>query len=239
MNPIRTRIKICGITRPQDARAAVAAGADAIGFIFAESSPRRVAPEQARDIVASLPPFVDAVGVFVDQDVEYIEELVNYCGLTMVQLHGRETPAICKRLSVRVLKGFRISAERLAGGLVDFGPYYGAVAGFLLDTYSKGQVGGTGEVFDWQLVEHNQPPGPVILAGGLTPANVSVAIQMVRPFAVDVNSGVESEPGIKEESAIRRLVEAVRQADALLTAKENGDLEESEAADAQSQEEES
>ncbi len=212
----RTRIKVCGITRPADARAAVAAGADAVGFIFAEASPRKVTPEAVRDIVASLPPFVDAVGVFVDQDVEYIEELVNYCGLTVVQLHGKESPAVCKRLSVRVLKAFRISADRLAAGLVEYGPYYGNVAGFLLDTYAKGQAGGTGEVFDWQLVEHNRPPGPVILAGGLTPANVSVAVQMVRPFAVDINSGVEEAPGIKDEEAIRRAVEAVRQADAIL-----------------------
>ncbi len=171
----RTRIKICGMTRAHDARHAVACGVDALGFIFVEQSPRYIEPDQARDIIASLPPFVDAVGVFMDADADLVEEIIHYCGLTMVQLHGQESPEYCRQISARVLKGFRISAERLATGLVDFGPYFGAVEGFLLDAYNKGQAGGTGEVFDWQLVEHNQPPCPQHRARGLSAAGTRPA----------------------------------------------------------------
>ncbi|MEW6426730.1 MAG: phosphoribosylanthranilate isomerase [Thermodesulfobacteriota bacterium] len=214
----RTRIKICGICEMSDARVAVEAGVDALGFIFAPASPRRIDPEKARDIIASLPPFVDAVGVFMDEELAHVEEIVQFCGLTTVQLHGSESPEYCNELDCRVMKAFRISAERLDSGEVDFGPYYGAVEGFLLDTYHRQMAGGTGQPFDWRLLERVKPAGPVILAGGLTPENVATAIQLVRPFAVDANSGVEEAPGRKGHDAIRRLVRAVRQADAALSA---------------------
>lgn len=212
---MRTRIKICGITEMTDAKAAVEAGVDALGFIFAEKSPRRIDPQKAREIIAALPPFVDAVGVFVNEYVDVVEEIVQYCRLTMVQLHGGETPEYCDKISCRVMKSFSISAERVAEGAVDFKPYVGVVEAFLLDTWHSKVDGGTGETFDWDLVAQLQPPGPIVLAGGLNPDNVADSIRMVRPFAVDLNSGLESEPGRKDHEAIARAVTAVRGADAL------------------------
>lgn len=212
----RTRVKVCGITEANDARKAIDAGVDALGFIFVKKSPRYISPEEARDIIASLPPFVDAVGVFMDAPFDVVEEIVQYAGLTISQLHGSESPDYCQRLDCRVMKSFRISADRLEDGLVEFGPYFGEVEGFLLDTYSKGIGGGTGHAFDWRLIEKMQPPGPVILAGGLNPGNVSTAIQLLRPFAVDVNSGVETAPGKKDAAAIQKLMSAVRKADSFV-----------------------
>ncbi len=206
----RTRIKVCGITDPVDAAAAVAAGVDSLGFIFAHS-PRRVDPDRAREIIRQLPPMVDAVGVFVDKDPREVEELVQYCRLTMVQLHGAESPGYCRDLSLRVVKSFRVGPRSTAA---DLAPYQGAVAGFLLDTYRQGVAGGTGAVFDWDLVARVAPPGPVILAGGLDPDNVAEAIRRVHPFAVDVNSGVEHAPGIKDHDKLNRFVAVVRNSDA-------------------------
>ncbi|MCF6291546.1 MAG: phosphoribosylanthranilate isomerase [Desulfobacterales bacterium] len=211
---IRTRIKVCGITDPADAAAAVAAGVDSLGFIFADS-PRRVEPDLARDIIRYLPPMVDAVGVFVDKDLREVEEIIQYCRLTMVQLHGAESPGYCRGLSIRVVKSFRIGPHSTAA---DLAPYEGAVAGFLLDTYRQGVAGGTGAVFDWDLVEKVAPPGPVILAGGLDPDNVAEAVHRVRPFAVDVNSGVEYAPGRKDHDLLNRFVALVRNTDATLAA---------------------
>ena len=211
---IRTRIKVCGITDPVDAKAAVAAGVDSLGFIFAES-PRQVDPDRAREIIRHLPPMVDAVGVFVDQDPQEVEEIVQYCKLTMVQLHGAESPEYCRGLSLRVVKSFRVGPHSTAA---DLAPYEGAVAGFLLDTYRQGVAGGTGAVFDWDLVAKVAPPGPVILAGGLDPDNVAEAVRLVHPFAVDVNSGVESAPGIKDHDKLNRFVAVVRNTDGALAA---------------------
>lgn len=206
----RTRIKICGMTEAVRVREAVAAGVDALGFIFAPGSPRRLEPQQARELIASLPPFVDAVGVFVNEEAAVIGELVDYCGLTMVQLHGDEEPDFCRAMPVRVLKAIRVGAHSRAEEL---SPYRGCVAGFVLDTYRDGRAGGTGEAFDWCLVSQLAPPAPVILAGGLTPTNVAAAIEVVRPFAVDFNSGLESAPGRKDSALMRQAVAVVRQVD--------------------------
>jgi len=207
---VRTRIKVCGITEPEAAAAAQAAGVDALGFIFAPQSPRRIEPEKAKEIIGSIPLFTDAVGVFVDEDPQVIEEIVQYCGLTVVQLHGTESPVVCSKLPFRKIKAFRVSPQTEAEELA---LYSGQVDSFLLDTYRQGIAGGTGETFDWGLVKKIAPPGPVILAGGLNPDNVAAAIRQVRPYAVDVNSGVESAPGCKDLEMICRFVQEVRRAD--------------------------
>ena len=207
---LRTRIKVCGITCKEDARAAVAAGADALGFIFAEQSPRLVEPDMVRTITDELPPFVDRVGVFLDEEIEVIEEIVHYCRLRVVQLHGSESPEFCRKMSCQVIKSFSIHA---GSGSEELAVYADAVWGFLLDTRHKEMVGGTGMTFDWKLVEQLKPPGPVILAGGLTPANVCEAIRQVKPFAVDVNSGVEYQPGRKDADKLKSFAHEVRKAD--------------------------
>ncbi len=206
----RTRIKVCGITELEDARVAVAAGADGLGFIFVPQSPRHVDPDRVREITAQLPPLVDAVGVFVDEEIEVVKEIVQYCGLSVVQLHGTETPEYCANISCRVIKSFSIHP---ATKNEDFMPYAEVVSGFLLDTFHKDMAGGTGMVFDWQLIETARPPGPVILAGGLTADNVANAITQVKPFAVDVNSGVEYQPGRKDADKLKSFVQQVRKAD--------------------------
>ncbi len=209
----RTRIKICGMTRLDQVEAAVEAGVDALGFIFAPESPRKIDPKNAREIITGLPPFVDAVGVFVNEDPEVVEEIVNYCGLTVIQLHGTESEGYCKKLTCRILKAFSIGSDGLARNDLDMASYVDVVSGFLLDTFHKDMDGGTGVAFDWSFLETIRPPGPLILAGGLSSGNVGEAIQRVRPFAVDVNSGVEVEPGIKDIEKIRLVVSEVRKAD--------------------------
>ncbi|MFZ5770552.1 MAG: phosphoribosylanthranilate isomerase [Thermodesulfobacteriota bacterium] len=202
----RTRIKICGMTDLEEVRHAVAAGVDALGFIFAKASPRYIEPERARGIISTLPPFVDAVGVFVNEDAEQVAEIVQYCNLTVIQLHGAESPDYCRRFQTRVIKAFQVHAGLAARDLL---AYEEVVSGFLLDTYDKNQAGGTGKTFDWSLIQALQPGKPVILAGGLGPANVAQAIAAVRPFAVDVNSAIEREPGHKDPELISALVAAV------------------------------
>ena len=206
----RTRIKICGITEKTEAEFIARMGVDALGFIFAPQSPRRIEPEAAREIIATLPPFIDAVGVFVDEEADVVQELINYCKLTMVQLHGTENAAYCNRMPCRVVKSFRIGPHSEADELQI---YRGAVTGYLLDTFHEKIAGGTGRTFDWELVEKVVPPGPVILAGGLTPDNVAEAIRVVHPFAVDFNSGVEAAPGRKDLDKVSLAVTAVRDAD--------------------------
>ena len=212
MMPLRTRIKVCGITTQEDARSAVAAGADALGFIFVEQSPRVIIPDTVRAITAQLPPFVSSVGVFRDQDRELVEEIVRYCRLTLVQLHGAETPDYCRSFSCGVIKSFAMRADSKSDELA---AYAEVASGFLLDTYHKEMAGGTGMVFDWKLVSQVKPPAPVILAGGLSPQNVAEAIRQVRPYAVDVNSGVEYQPGRKDSDKLKCFAQEVRKADEL------------------------
>jgi phosphoribosylanthranilate isomerase len=207
----RTRIKVCGITARADLVHAVAAGVDGLGFIFAKNSPRRIEPEKARELIKSVPPFVDTVGVFVNEDPDVVTDIIKYCGLTMVQLHGQENVDYCQYMPVRVLKSFAVSSE--TDGLV-MALYDGVAAGYLLDTHHETMAGGTGQTFDWRLVNGLRVPGPILLAGGLGPENVGAAIAAVHPFAVDVNSGVETAPGRKDHDKLTELVAAVRRADA-------------------------
>jgi phosphoribosylanthranilate isomerase len=201
------RIKICGITNLEDAILAAELGADALGFIFYAKSPRYVAPEAAREIIAQLPPFVAAVGVFVDEAAAVVQELAARAGLDWVQLHGQESPDYCRNLGRKVIKGFRIKDEDSLRLLAD---YQGAAQALLLDTYKQGQVGGTGTAFDWRLAREAKKYGKIILAGGLYPDNVAMAIEVAGPDAVDTASGTEAAPGKKDPAKLRAFFEAVR-----------------------------
>lgn len=204
---MRIRIKICGTTNLDDALLAADLGADALGFIFYPPSPRYVAPETAREIIAHLPPFVAAVGVFVDEDAAQVQDVAARAGLDWVQLHGRESPEYCRSLGRKVIKGFRIKDET---SLLELEAYRGAVQAMLLDTYKKGQVGGTGTAFDWRLAREAKKFGRIILAGGLNPENVAQAIQVAAPDAVDTASGTEAAPGRKDPEKLRAFCKAVR-----------------------------
>jgi phosphoribosylanthranilate isomerase len=200
-------VKICGITDPKDAWIAVELGAAALGFIFA-ASPRQITPHKARDIINAIPPFVKTVGVFVNEDLTAIKNVKHYCGLDLVQLHGDEPPDLCAELMPYAIKALRIKDE---SSLRTARPYRGKVRALLLDTYSKDKAGGTGETFDWQLALKIKKLGvPIILAGGLGPSNINDAISTVRPYAVDVNSGVEEHPGKKNHTLIEDLMQKVK-----------------------------
>jgi phosphoribosylanthranilate isomerase len=199
------KIKICGITNLEDALLAAELGADALGFIFYAKSPRHVAPETAREIIAQLPPFVTAVGVFVDEAAAVVQELAARVRLDWVQLHGQESPDYCRHLGRKVIKGFRIQD---AGSLRRLADYQAAAQALLLDTYKKGQVGGTGEIFDWHLARQAKKYGHIILAGGLTAENVAMAIATAGPAAVDAASGTEAAPGKKDPAKLRAFFEA-------------------------------
>jgi len=201
------RVKICGITRAEDALMAVEAGADALGFIFYPKSPRYITPEEARLIKTKLPPFVATVGVFVDEDPGRVMKIASEAGLGAVQLHGHETPAYCANMGINVIKALRVRDE---GDIRAMAGY--EVSAFLLDTYKEGQMGGTGEVFDWDLALKAVKCGktPIILSGGLTPDNVARAVEKVRPYAVDVSSGVEVQPGVKDRDKVRDFIENVK-----------------------------
>lgn len=200
-----TRVKICGITRWEDARRAAELGADALGFIFHAASPRYIEPARAAEIAGRLPPFISTVGVFVDAPADEIRSTIDVCRLSAVQLHGRETPDFCRGFSVRVIKAFRVRGARLPAHVADY-----AVDALLLDTYRAGVPGGTGETFDWEVACEAKRLGPVILAGGLRPENVAAAVKQVRPYAVDVSSGVEVAPGRKDHDRMADFVNRVR-----------------------------
>lgn len=202
---MRTRVKICGITRPQDAITAAHAGADAIGLVFYADSPRAVEPEQAREIVSALPPFVTTVGLFVDASEQTVREILAAVPLDLLQFHGHETPDDCQRYDRPYLKALRMREE--ADVVAAAKQYYDA-AGLLLDTYKPGVPGGTGDTFDWRRIP-GQLNKPVILAGGLTPDNVAEAIAVARPFGVDVSGGVEAEKGIKDAYKINAFMAEV------------------------------
>ena len=208
----RIRIKMCGTTNREDALAAVAAGVDALGFIFYENSPRNIDSEEAKRIIDELPPFVDTVGVFVDRDREEVEEIIRYCRLGYAQLHGQESAKYCERLArfaapCQVIKALRVGKKIKAE---DVSSYSEHVKGFLLDTYQKDVIGGTGRCFDWSLIEELHLQKTCILAGGLDVDNVAEALEAVQPYAVDVNSGVEKSPGIKDHDKIYAFVSKVR-----------------------------
>lgn len=196
------KVKICGITSAGDAQAAVQAGADALGFVFAPS-PRRIAPERAKEIVGALPPFVSAVGVFVDEDPARVREIIALCGLDYAQFHGEEPPEICDAFAGRAIKAVRV---RDADSLRDIDRY--RVRAFLLDGHLEGKRGGTGVSFPWELARMARSPGrTIILSGGLNCGNVAQAIRIAMPYAVDASSGVESEPGRKDHG---RMAEFIR-----------------------------
>jgi phosphoribosylanthranilate isomerase len=201
-------VKICGITRLEDALAAVRLGADALGFNFWPRSKRYLAPAAAREIVRRLPPLVTTVGVFVDPSREEVLGAVEASGVEVAQLHGDEPPALCAELPLAVVKAIRV---RDAAALEALRAYQ--VAGFLLDSDSSG-YGGSGATFDWALAAAAVAAAerPVILAGGLGPDNVAEAVRTVRPYGVDVASGVESAPGLKDEQLMRRFIEAAKEA---------------------------
>ena len=199
------RIKICGVTRAEDALAAVRLGADALGFNFWPGSKRHVTSAVARAIIARLPPFVTSVGVFVNQPEGEMRATAAESGIQVFQLHGDEPPELCSRLPLPVVKAIPVDQVRTLSKLLSY-----EVSAFLLDTPSRG-YGGSGEPFDWSLAEGVSEVAPVILAGGLTPENVAAAVRAVRPYAVDVASGVESSPGVKDVIRMSRFVTAVRE----------------------------
>lgn len=201
-----TRVKICGITRPEDAQAAAAAGADAIGLVFYRPSPRHVDIGRARAIVAALPPFVARVGLFVDAAPEEIEEVLAAVAVDVLQFHGRETPEDCGRYGLPYLKAIAMGE---GADLREAESRYAAAQGLLLDSHRQGRPGGTGRVFDWGCVPRDLAK-PVILAGGLSVDNVAAAIAQVRPYAVDVSGGVETAPGIKDERRMREFCRRAR-----------------------------
>ncbi len=201
------KIKVCGITRPEDAFCAAEAGVDALGFVFYTQSPRFIRPEQAHKIIAKLPPFITPVGVFVNEEVDVIERIIKETGIQAVQLHGDESPALCTQVPSKVIKAFRIQGHSIPEALIS---QY-KVDAILLDAYCPHRPGGTGMTFHWQSAAEIKRYGPVILAGGLTPENVAAAISCVAPYAVDVSSGVETAPGKKDPRRIREFVEKVRQ----------------------------
>ena len=200
-----TKVKICGIKTLSDAKFAVDYGADAIGFVFAESI-RNVSKEKARAIVQKLPPFVTTVGLFVNDTAENIEAICRFCGLDTIQLHGNERPSLLNRLKAfKTIKAFRIQNEKDIIPIRKYKP-----DAILLDGYSENKMGGTGTPFDWKIVKKLRTSIPVIVAGGLTHLNVSQAIRIVNPYAVDVSSGVESGPGKKDRKLIKKFIDAVK-----------------------------
>ena len=203
---MRTRIKICGITRAEDARTAVELGADAIGLVFYPPSPRHVGLDEARAIIAAVPPFVTVVGLFVDPRSEQVESVLSRCSLGVLQFHGDETPEFCRRFRLPYLKAARV---RAGADLIQYLTPYHDAQGWLLDAYHDRLYGGTGETFDWKLIPHDLAR-PVILSGGLTPHNAGVAVRQVRPWAVDVSSGVESAKGIKDAAKIAAFIAGVK-----------------------------
>lgn len=201
----RVRVKICGITRPEDAAAAAAAGADAVGLNFYPPSPRALTIENARAVIGALPPFVTRVGLFVDAAAAEIEAVLNSLSLDMLQFHGLEDPAECERYGLPYLKAIKVTEE------VDLhaeAQRYGTAAALLLDTHVQGLAGGTGRTFRWDLVPRDLFL-PVVLAGGLNEDNVVQAIERVRPYAVDVSGGVESASGVKDSKRIKAFTHKV------------------------------
>ncbi|HEY4952163.1 MAG TPA: phosphoribosylanthranilate isomerase [Verrucomicrobiae bacterium] len=205
---MKTRVKICGITNLADAQVAVAAGADALGFNFYEKSPRYVSLKTAAAISKQLPPFVIRVGVFVNAPEDFVLRTIAEGGLTMLQFHGDEPPEFCTQFGLMSMKAFRIRDESSLAEL----PKY-ATDAYLLDAYSSEARGGTGEKFNWNLAIEAQKFGkPIFLAGGLTPKNIADAVRQVKPFGVDVSSGVESAPGKKDHAKLKAFIEAARTA---------------------------
>ncbi|MES9825753.1 MAG: phosphoribosylanthranilate isomerase [Candidatus Thiodiazotropha endolucinida] len=206
---MRTRIKICGITRVEDAADAVRLGADAIGLVFYPASPRAVSLQQAKTIVESLPPFVTVVGLFVDQDRDTIERYIHEVQIDLLQFHGDESAQECRRYARPWIKAIRM---REGIDLAEIARTYSRAAGLLLDSYKAGVPGGTGQCFDWGRIPAALA-SRIILAGGLDPQNVAQAIKQVHPYAVDVSGGVERSKGIKDAAKIEAFIAGVKRGD--------------------------
>lgn len=200
------KVKICGITNLEDALLAAQAGADALGFVFHDQSPRSVFPEQAAEIIRAIPPFIQAVGLFVNADMDFVNKMADLCRLDIVQLHGDETPEYCATVRRRVIKAFRVKDVTS----LDLMRRY-RVAGYLLDAWSPKAYGGTGITFNWEMAQAAEKYGPVILAGGLTPDNVRQAVRSVNPYGVDVSSGVEAESGKKDPEKMREFIRRAKE----------------------------
>jgi len=211
----RTRIKICGLTRAEDVLASVEAGADALGFVFYPESPRYISPEKAKELVSLVPPFITTVGLFVNATKSDVIEIVKQTGISLLQFHGDESSDICATIATSVelpfIRAFRVASNTKFQDLIQFEKKYRATShyfsGLLLDSYTE-EYGGAGKVFNWSLIE-KEIAHRVVLSGGLSAQNVAGAIQRVRPYAVDVSSGVESEKGIKDAKKIRAFISAV------------------------------
>ena len=216
----RTRIKICGLTRLQDVAAAVAAGADALGFNFYGKSPRYVTPEQARPLILAVPPFVTSVGLFVNATADEVASVLKEAPISLLQFHGDETVAQCAAIAEQIrlpfMRAVRVKPDMTPADLIKCEQDYGAAStwfsGLLLDAFVDG-YGGGGKVFDWSLIPKELAPR-LVLSGGLNAQNATEAVRAVRPWAVDVSSGVEHDKGIKDAAKMRAFIEAVRQADA-------------------------
>lgn len=202
------RVKICGITRIEDLRAACDAGADAVGFVFYDKSPRRVSIEAAAALVRAVPPFVQTVGLFVNAEPAQVESVLAAAPLDLLQFHGDETPQACARYGRPWIKAIRVTPEM---DLLECAADFEAARGLLLDAFVPGVPGGTGERFDWSLIPAGLPL-PVVLSGGLDPDNVAEAVRRVRPWAVDVSSGVEASKGIKDAHKVARFVANAKEA---------------------------
>jgi len=209
---LRVQVKMCGITRPEDAVTAVAHGVSALGLLFWSGSSRFVSIEQAREICAAVPPLTPVVGLFVDATEAEVERVLADVPINLLQLHGDETPSFCEQWQVPYIKALKALP---GANLLDQAAAFPRARGFLLDAVHNGQFGGTGQVFDWNLV----PPEfdrPLVLAGGLNPATVGEAISRIRPAAVDVSSGVEVSPGLKDPEKIRQFMQAVQAAEEVI-----------------------
>jgi len=209
----RTRIKICGITREQDVSAVADNGTDALGLVFYEKSPRHVSLQQAEQLARAVPPFLTVVGLFVNPSVDYVREILSKVSLDELQFHGEETPEFCRQFGKPYLKAIRVKP---GVDLVECAARYAGAQGLLLDAFVEGTQGGTGESFDWSLIPHDLPL-PVILSGGLHAGNVAEAIRQVRPYAVDVSSGVEASKGIKDAAKIAAFIKEVKNVDIQLS----------------------
>ena len=206
---MRTRVKICGLTRPQDVVAAANAGADAVGFVFYEPSPRSVTIEQAVELIRSVPPFVVATGLFVNPSREYVQQVLANVPLDLLQFHGDETPEFCDSFPARWIKAVRVRSQ--ADIEQAFQAYFRA-SGLLVDAWAEDQFGGTGNTFNWDLIPSLRPL-PLILAGGLAAETVAGAIELVRPWGVDVSGGVEAGKGIKNPAKVTEFIDEVHRVD--------------------------
>lgn len=203
---MNTRVKICGITRPEDARVAALEGADAIGLVFYEPSPRAISLSAAAEVVAAIPAFVSVVGLFVNPEAAFVEEVLGRVSLDLLQFHGDESPEFCDQFNRRWLKAVRVQK---ADDINEAFARFSRASGLLVDAYDPLQYGGTGKCFDWSMIPETRPL-PLILAGGLNSDNVARAVEQVRPWAVDVSGGVEARKGIKDQKRMTEFLKEVQ-----------------------------